>query len=200
MFQSETILLAEDNEDHVILIQRAFGKANLLNPLQVVKDGEEAIAYLSGDGIYADRSRYPFPALMLLDLKMPNTDGFGVLKWLRDQKHLPSLRVVVLTTSDRIFDMQRAYELGAHSFLTKPIDFRDFVQLGPAIKGQWVWMTQPPGAEATPAGPTVATPDSSVTTAPGMAPTPPVPVDASPSPVDTASVTATSQTAASQTR
>jgi len=180
-FQSETILLAEDTEDHVILIQRAFAKANLLNPLQVVKDGQEAIAYLRGEGIYADRRRYPFPALMLLDLKMPNTDGFGVLKWLRDQKHLPALRVVVLTTSDRIFDMQRAYELGAHSFLTKPVDFRDFVQLGPAIKGQWVWMTQPPGSIATPSpaaippGP-VAAPPSLVQTPTGSIPSPASPV------------------------
>jgi CheY-like chemotaxis protein len=166
MFQSETILLAEDNDDHVILIRRAFAKANLLNPLQLVKDGQEAMAYLSGEGIYADRGKYPFPALLLLDLKMPNVDGFGVLKWLRDQKHLPALRVVVLTTSDRIFDMQRAYELGAHSFLTKPVDFRDFIQLGPAIKGQWLFMTHPP--------------PNSVAASPGPVPTPPGPIPTSP--------------------
>jgi len=143
---SETILLAEDNEDHVILIKRAFDKANLLNPLQVVRDGAQAIDYLRGMGPYADRAEYPFPALMLLDLKMPNCDGFDVLQWIRDNKNLTPLRVVVLTTSDRVFDMHRAYELGAHSFLTKPIDFRDFVQLGPAIKGQWLWMSKPPEA------------------------------------------------------
>jgi CheY-like chemotaxis protein len=145
---SETILLAEDNEDHVLLIKRAFGKANLLNPLQVVNDGREAILYLRGEGIYADRSQYPYPALLLLDLKMPNCDGFDVLQWIRDQKNLPPMRIVVLTTSDRVFDMQRAYELGAHSFLTKPVDFRDFVQLGPAIKGQWLWMSRHPDTVA----------------------------------------------------
>lgn len=145
---SETILLAEDNEDHVLLIKRAFSKANLLNPLHVVDDGREAIAYLRGEGVFADRSRYPFPALMLLDLKMPNCDGFEVLKWIRNQKDLPPLRIVVLTTSERVFDMQRAYELGAHSFLTKPVDFRDFVQLGPAIKGQWLWMSRHPDSVA----------------------------------------------------
>ena len=147
--RSETILLAEDNEDHVLLIKRAFAKANLLNPLQVVNDGHETIAYLRGDGVYADREQYPFPALMLLDLKMPNCDGFDVLLWLQDRKDLPPLRVVVLTTSDRVFDMQRAYELGAHSFLTKPVDFRDFIQLGPAIKGQWLWMSRHPDSVAT---------------------------------------------------
>lgn len=148
---SETILLAEDNEDHILLIKRAFGKANLLNPLQIVNDGREAIRYLQGDGPYVDRSQFPFPALLLLDLKMPNCDGFDVLQWIRDQKNLPALRIVVLTTSDRVFDMQRAYELGAHSFLTKPVDFRDFIQLGPAIKGQWLWMSRHPDTVGTPA-------------------------------------------------
>lgn len=140
----ETILLAEDNEDHVVLIKRAFAKANLLNPLQVVCDGQETMAYLRGDGVFADREKHPFPALLLLDLKMPNCDGFDVLQWLREQRNMPPLRIVVLTTSDRVFDMQRAYELGAHSFLTKPVDFRDFVQLGPAIKGQWLWLSRHP--------------------------------------------------------
>jgi CheY-like chemotaxis protein len=137
----ETILLAEDNEDHVLLIKRSFVQARLLNPVQVVTDGVEAIAYLSGDAKYANRKEYPVPALLLLDLKMPNKDGFEVLEWIREQPALRNLRVVVLTTSDRIFDVKRAYELGASSFLTKPLDLRDFIQLGPAIKGFWVWTT-----------------------------------------------------------
>ena len=142
--ESETILLAEDSEDHVLLLKSAFKRANLLNPLQVVSDGRQAIDYLRGNGIYADRSLYPYPALLLLDLKMPNCDGFEVLQWIRDQRDLLPFRIVVLTTSDRVYDMQRAYELGAHSFLTKPVDFRDFLQLGPALKGQWVWMSRHP--------------------------------------------------------
>ena len=142
-FDCETILLAEDNADHIILIKRAFVQARLINPVQVVSDGEETIAYLGGRGKYADRKQYPMPALLLLDLKMPNKDGFEVLEWLRHQPELRGLRVVVLTTSDRIYDVQRAYELGAHSFLTKPLDVRDFVLLGPAIKGYWVWTTDP---------------------------------------------------------
>ncbi len=139
----ETILIAEDNEDHVTLIKTAFVRACFLNPLQVVNDGVEAIAYLKGEGNYADREQFPLPALLLLDLKMPNKDGFEVLEWIRHQPTLRDLRVVVLTTSDRIFDVQRAYDLGAKSFLTKPLDLRDFVQLGPAIKGHWVWTTEP---------------------------------------------------------
>jgi len=144
----ETILLAEDNEDHVILIKRSFVHACLLNPVQVVQDGVEAIAYLSGDGKYADRKEYPTPGLLLLDLKMPNKDGFEVMEWIREQPALQGLRIVVLTTSERIFDVKRAYELGAHSFLTKPVDLRNFIQLGPAVKGFWIWTTNPQARDA----------------------------------------------------
>jgi len=140
----ETILLAEDNHDHVILIKRAFVHARILNPVQAVHDGAEAIAYLQGDGKYSDRDQFPLPSLMLLDLKMPNKNGFDVLEWIRHQPALQNLRVVVLTTSDRVFDVKRAYELGASSFLTKPVDLRNFVQLGPAIKGYWVWTSNAP--------------------------------------------------------
>lgn len=139
----ETILLAEDNDDHVLLIKRAFVQARLLNPIQVVSDGEQTIAYLKGEGKYANRDEFPMPGLLLLDLKMPNKDGFDVLEWIRQQPALRDLRVVVLTTSDRIFDVQRAYQLGASSFLTKPLDVRDFVLLGPAVKGFWIWTTDP---------------------------------------------------------
>ena len=135
----ETVLVAEDNEDHALLTRRAFQQAGFLNPLQFVQDGVEAVAYLNGDGKYADRNEYPLPGLLLLDLKMPNKDGFEVMEWIRQQPGLRTLRIVVLTTSDRVFDVQRAYQLGATSFLTKPVDFRDFVELGPALKGFWIW-------------------------------------------------------------
>ena len=139
----ETILVAEDNDDHVVLVKRAFQQASFLNPLQVVPDGAEAIAYLNGDGQYADRTEYPLPGLLLLDLKMPNKDGFEVMAWIREQPALGALRIIVLTTSDRVDDLQRAYELGASSFLVKPIDFRDFAQLAPALKGFWIWTQYP---------------------------------------------------------
>src|SRR5438034_11513986 len=116
----EVILLAEDNENHVLLIRRAFEQAGLVNPLYVVSNGEEAISYLKGEGKYANRDEYPLPCLMLLDLKMPKKDGFEVLEWLRGQPGFSSLRVVVLTTSEELRDVNRAYRLGANSFLTKP--------------------------------------------------------------------------------
>ena len=79
------ILLAEDEENDVLLVQRAFARGGLANPLFVVRDGDEAISYLSGIGKYADREEFPFPDLLLLDLKMPGVDGLGVLRWVRQQ-------------------------------------------------------------------------------------------------------------------
>ena len=143
----DVILLAEDNEDHVLLTRRAFKLAGLINPLVVVQDGEEAIAYLKGEGRFSNRTEYPLPTLMLLDLKMPRKNGFEVLEWLRTQPTLSALRVVVLTTSDQIHDVNRAYQLGANSFLTKPVDFRDFVQLSSAVKGYWLWISRAPEVE-----------------------------------------------------
>jgi CheY-like chemotaxis protein len=145
--ETDVILLAEDDENHVTFVKRAFKHAGLLNPLFVVEDGEEAIAYLKGEGKYANRDEYPLPCLLLLDLKMPNKNGFEVLEWIRGQAGLSSLRVVVLTTSDQVRDVNRAYQLGANSFLTKPIDFRDFVQLTISIKGHWLWLSRAPDIE-----------------------------------------------------
>jgi CheY-like chemotaxis protein len=137
-------LLAEDNENDVLLTRRAFAKANLLNPVQVVSDGDEAMAYLKGEGKYANRAEYPLPELLLLDLKMPGKNGFEVLSWIREQPTFSSLRVVVLTSSDQIRDVNRAYQLGANSFLVKPVDFENFVQVSQAVKGYWLWMSRSP--------------------------------------------------------
>src|SRR5882724_11111509 len=113
------ILLAEDIEDDVILIERAFRKARIAVPLMAVRDGEEAICYLSGFGRFADRTQFPFPDLLLLDLKLPIRDGFEVLRWIQTQPELKKLPVIVLTQSDRIKDANEAYRLGAYSFLVK---------------------------------------------------------------------------------
>jgi CheY-like chemotaxis protein len=142
----DVILIVEDNDDHALLLKHGFKQANLINPLQVVRDGDEAIAYLKGEGKFSNRAEYPLPALVLLDLKMPRRDGFEVLEWIRRQPGLSSMRVVVLTTSDEMRDINRAYALGANSFLVKPIKFDDFVQLSQAIKGYWLWMSRAPQA------------------------------------------------------
>lgn len=142
--EEDIILLAEDDENHVFLIRRAFKKAGLLNPLYVVRNGEEAISYLKGEGCYANRDEYPLPALLLLDLKMPQKDGFQVLEWIRQEADFKRLRVVVLTSSEEIKDVNRAYELGANSFLVKPVDMQEFMRLTDAIHGYWLWLSRAP--------------------------------------------------------
>jgi CheY-like chemotaxis protein len=137
-------LLVEDNPDHVLLLQRAFIKGKIMNPLQLVRSGEEAIEYLSGTGRFANRAEFPLPALVLLDLKMPGIDGFEVLRWIRRQPNIATLRVVVLTTSDETRDIDLAYKLGANSFLVKPTDFERFVQVSQALSGYWIWLDKAP--------------------------------------------------------
>src|SRR3954471_2677991 len=131
------ILLVEDRADDVKLVLRSFEKAGITNPVQVVGDGEEAIAYLNGSGTYSNRDEHPLPELVLLDLKMPKVDGFEVLKWIRAHPQLSQLRVVVLTSSDDIRDLNLAYKLGANSFLVKPMDFNHFVELSSFIADNW---------------------------------------------------------------
>lgn len=119
-FSSQTILLAEDNEDDVFIFQRALAAAKITNPLQIVNDGESTLAYLAGTGGYADRIRFPVPMLVMLDLKMPRVNGLEILKWIREQRHLDGVSVVVLTSSAEERDITRAYQLGARSYLVKP--------------------------------------------------------------------------------
>jgi CheY-like chemotaxis protein len=144
MSDQAVILLAEDNEVDVLLIRRAFAKAALLNPLHVVSDGEEAIKYLKGEGPYAQRAEYPLPDLLLLDLKMPNKNGLEVLRWIREQPTLSGLRVVMLTSSDQARYVNLAYQLGANSYLVKPVEFEHFVRISQALKGYWMWMAKTP--------------------------------------------------------
>jgi CheY-like chemotaxis protein len=144
MSDQALFLLVEDAENDAILIRRAFAKGNIVNPLQVVNSGDQAIAYLKGEGPFANRAEYPLPDLVLLDLKLPGIDGFQVLRWIRQQPELKGLRVVVLTSSDRIQDVNLAYQLGANSFLVKPVDFERFVEISQALKGYWLWLNKAP--------------------------------------------------------
>jgi CheY-like chemotaxis protein len=138
MSDQAIILLAEDREDDILLVRKAFQKGSVANPLYVVRDGEEAVAYLSGQRYYQNRSEYPLPDLFLLDLKMPRMDGFEVLRWIRQQPTLRTLRVIVLTSSDDIADVNKAYRLGANSFLVKPLDFVNYVGTAELIKEYWL--------------------------------------------------------------
>jgi CheY-like chemotaxis protein len=144
MSEQAVILVAEDRDDDRVFIRNAFEKANVVNPLHFVRDGEEAIAYLKGEGKYARRAEFPLPSLLLLDIKMPKVDGFEVITWIRQQKELSPLRIVVLTSSEDLPDVNKAYGLGANSFLVKPLDFERFVDITRAIKGYWLWLDKPP--------------------------------------------------------
>ena len=142
MSDHAVILLAEDREDDILLIRRAFNRARIVNPLCVVRDGEEAVAYLKGEGRFANRTEFPPPGLLLLDLKMPRMDGFEVLRWVRQQPNLRALRIVVLTSSEHTHDLDLAYKLGASSFLVKPAEFEHFVDLSHALSRYWIWINR----------------------------------------------------------
>ena len=148
--EQATILLVEDRQDDATLVVRSFAKADVKNPIQVVEDGEGAVAYLTGSGKYSNRQEYPFPVLVLLDLKMPKMDGFEVLKKIRAHPDLSGLPVVVLTSSDSIRDVNMAYRLGANSFLVKPMDLNGFLELGNFISDHWFLWAKTPTARGEP--------------------------------------------------
>jgi CheY-like chemotaxis protein len=147
MNDKETILLAEDREDDIILLQRAFKQGGVPYPILVVRDGDEAIRYLSGVGRFSNRQLYPIPFLFLLDLTLPVTDGFEVLRWVRSHPDFVKLPVVVLTQSDRIRDANQAYRLGAHSFIVKTDDFRDAVAFAQSMSEYWEKLKSNTGAK-----------------------------------------------------
>src|SRR5437763_447146 len=149
MLDREVILLVEDDANDATLIQRAFHKAGLNGNLKLVRDGEQAIQYLSGQDGYGDRDKFPVPFLVLLDLKMPGMNGFDVLEWLRREPNLKRLLVVVLTSSNLQSDVDRAYELGANSYLVKPVEFDEMVALIQRFEAYWAEINRIP----TPQGP-----------------------------------------------
>jgi CheY-like chemotaxis protein len=143
------ILLAEDNSDDVVLLEHAFKKAGVTSHLTAVTDGLEALDYLKGEGAFADRVAYPFPEILLLDLNMPRKNGFEVLAWVRRDAGCSRLMVHILTASPREADAERAYALGANSYVVKPSRFDELVGFVAAL-GKWhqfVTLARPP-AEA----------------------------------------------------
>ncbi len=129
------ILVAEDHENDILLLRLALQKAGIINPLQLVRDGLQALAYLKGEGQFANRVEYPLPCVLFLDLKLPEMDGFEVLRWVRQRPNLSALRTVVLTSSQDLNHVNKAYALGASSFLVKPVDFSQFPQLKTLLNG-----------------------------------------------------------------
>jgi CheY-like chemotaxis protein len=141
---AKPILLVEDDKNDVFFFQRAMDNAGMLIPLQVAQDGQEAIDYLKGAGKFADRSEYPLPALLLLDLKLPFVMGLDVLKWIRQQSDLP-LIVLILSSSQYPGDIATAYRLGANGYLVKPPEVSKLQNLAKAINDFWlIQNTSPP--------------------------------------------------------
>lgn len=159
MLNNQFILLVEDDENDALLIGRAFRRGGWGNALKIVRDGEQAVDYLSGHGVYANRERYPLPFLLLLDLKMPGLDGFEVLQWLRAEPELKRLLVVVLTSSNLQSDVDRAYECGANSYLVKPVEFDEMVNMIQRFDAYWSEINRTP---TTPSSSTAARPESTV--------------------------------------
>ena len=141
---SKRVLIAEDDPTDIFLLQRAFAVAEVPAILHVVRDGQEAIDYLEGEASYADRQAHPLPDLLLLDLKMPKLNGFDVLAWLRRQPGLKRLLVTVLTSSDQPQDINRAYDLGANSYLLKPHSSHELSDLVKRVQKYWLEVNQVP--------------------------------------------------------
>jgi len=145
VIHKHTVLLVEDDPNDILLIQRAFRKANLTNiNMQVIQDGDAAIDYLNGAGDYTDRDHYPFPVLILLDLKLPRRSGLEVLGWLRQQPELRRLPVIILTSSQENTDVNRAYDLGANSYLVKPLGLNALVDVVTTINMYWLLLNESP--------------------------------------------------------
>ena len=140
-----TLLVVEDEANDRFLIERAARKARILNPLQMVTNGEEAVSYLKGERDYADRHAHPLPILVLLDLKLPRRSGIEVLSWIRGSPTFHTLPVVVLTSSPDSGDVQRAYQAGANSYLVKPVAFEGLQQMMESLGLYWLVLSRLPG-------------------------------------------------------
>lgn len=140
---SKTILLVEDDSNDVLLLQRALKQTGVAADLQVVAKGSEAIKYLEGQGAYVDRSKYPLPEMVLLDLMLPMKSGLEVLRFIRHTPFLKHLVVIILSSSSDQNDIERAYVLGANCYLVKPADFNDSKKQIRQICKYWLFSPVP---------------------------------------------------------
>ena len=129
-----TLLVVEDNDDDFLFTERAFKKSKFANPLVRTRNGEEALDYLYQRGQFADAAR---PAMMLLDLNMPGINGYTVLEKIKSDASLRSIPVVVLTTSDDPRDIEKCYDIGANSYVHKPVDLPGFIEAIARLKDYW---------------------------------------------------------------
>jgi len=142
MIRSRIILLVEDNPDDVELTLRAFQKIKVVNEIVVARDGEEALDYLFATGSHAGRDPAVLPEVVLLDLKLPKVDGLDVLRRMRADERTRRLPVVILTSSNEESDVLRSYDLGANSFVQKPVDFAEFLEAARHLGLYWLMLNQ----------------------------------------------------------
>jgi CheY-like chemotaxis protein len=138
MTSQPAVLVADDDANDVFFLRRAFQKAGVTCPILDVPDGERAICYLRGSDGFADRTRFPIPSLLFLDLKMPKVSGFEVLEWLQKHDDLAMMKVVVLSSSNLPSDMQKARALGAHDYRVKPADIDDMIIMVKDVVSRWL--------------------------------------------------------------
>jgi len=139
----QVVLSVDDNDVDGALLERAFKRTSVPARLYRVSEGPQALAYLSGDGIYRDRDSYPLPDLVLLDLAMPKMSGVEVLKWIRHQPVVKRTRVLIFTSSEKPEDFQAASEIGADGYLLKPTKFDDLKKLVKEIHEEWLAKKKP---------------------------------------------------------
>lgn len=143
----QTILVVEDNDDHAELITRCFEDRGVSMDMRRVGDGEAALAYIRGEGIYVDRHAFPQAGLVLLDLRLPKVDGLEVLRQIKVAEGTRHIPVVMLTSSTNERDLMQAYRSFVNSYLVKPLEYEDFVNLMSDLGGYWMDLNQPPSAE-----------------------------------------------------
>jgi CheY-like chemotaxis protein len=139
-----TILIAEDDENYALIVQRAVRDNGWTNPVRIVANGEEVISYLQGSGKYGDREAYPYPSVMFIDIKMPKATGFDVLRWVRKHPECSVLPTMIISTSDDPKDIKLAYELGANAYFVKPGSFADLKEMLKSAYEFWAWCAKPP--------------------------------------------------------
>jgi len=145
---SSQILVVDDDENDFFFIERAFKQNRISNPLFHARNGEVAVEYLKGQGEYIDRQKYPLPFLMLLDINMPRMNGFEVIQWVRKSPGIKRIPIVVFTSSKESPDIDKAYELGANTYLVKPIESDNLIEMVNTLNLYWQILAERPSLQS----------------------------------------------------
>lgn len=135
--QKPMIMIAEDDANDVFIVQKSLKRAGINNPVKWVEDGEQALEYLRGEGQYENRQEYPFPGVIITDLKMPKVNGFEILRWLRKHPECGVIPTVVLSASAQERDVVQAYQMGANCYLQKPATVEEMTALMKVMFDFW---------------------------------------------------------------